>query len=83
MLPQFKLLSSSAAYLVSQIPSSGRKRAGFRSEEYYDDDYSLDRDHDSDMYAFEDDDKDYDYQVRWTPQTRAISHPSNHIHPVS
>ena len=56
-------LSSSAAYLVSQLPSSGRKRAGFRSEEYYDEDYSLDRDHDSDMYAFEEDDKDYDYQV--------------------
>ena len=31
------------------------------------------------MYAFEDDDKDYDYQVRLTPQTHAISHPSNHI----
>jgi len=56
------MIAYAAAYLVSQIPSSGRKRAGFRSEEYYDDDYSLDRDHDSDMYAFEDDDKDYDYQ---------------------
>lgn len=56
---------SSAAYLVSQLPSSGKYRAGFRSDEYYDDidDYSFDRDHDSDIYAFEDDDKDYDYQV--------------------
>jgi len=54
-----------SAYLVSQLPSSGKYRAGFRSDkEYYDDidDYILDRDHDSDIYAFEDDDKDYDYQ---------------------
>ena len=71
MLPPFELIShsSSAAYLVSQLPSSGKYRAGFRSDkEYYDDidDYTLDRDHDSDIYAFEDDDKDYDYQVGFT-----------------
>jgi len=59
------MIAYAAAYLVSQLPSSGKYRAGFRSDkEYYDDidDYILDRDHDSDIYAFEDDDKDYDYQ---------------------
>jgi len=56
------MIAYAAAYLVSQLPSSGQKRAGFRSDEYYDDDYSLDRDHDSDIYAFEEDDTDYDYQ---------------------
>jgi len=58
------MIAYAAAYLVSQLPSSGKYRAGFRSDEYYDDidDYSFDRDHDSDIYAFEDDDKDYDYQ---------------------
>ena len=71
-------LPSSAAYLVSQLPSSSGKRAGFRSDEYYDDDYSLDRDHDSDIYAFEDDDTDYDYQVGGRPQNFAISHLSNY-----
>jgi len=58
------MIAYAAAYLVSQLPSSGSRRAGFRSDEYYDDsaDYSLDRDHDSDIYAFEGDDTDYDYQ---------------------
>lgn len=58
------MIAYAAAYLVSQLPSSGRKRAGFRSDEYYDDhpDYSLDRDHDSDIYAFEGENADYDYQ---------------------
>jgi len=49
------------AYLVSQLPSSGRFRAGFRSDDDYDD-YSLDRDQEYDSLGFEDEEyDDYEY----------------------
>jgi len=49
------------AYLVSQLPSSGRFRAGFRSDDDYDD-YSLDRDQEFDTLGFDDEEyDDYEY----------------------
>ena len=54
-------ISLPAAYLVSQLPSSGRFRAGFRSDDDYDD-YSLDRDQEFDSLGFDDEEYD-DYEV--------------------
>ena len=47
---------------MSQLPSSGRFRAGFRSDNDYDDDYSLDRDQEFDSLGFDDEEYD-DYEV--------------------
>ena len=47
---------------MSQLPSSGRFRAGFRSDDDYDDDYNLDRDQEFDSLGFDDEEYD-DYEV--------------------
>jgi len=55
------MIAYAAAYLVSQLPSSGRFRAGFRSDDDYDD-YSLDRDQEYDSLGFDDEEyDDYEY----------------------
>merc|ERR1711972_450606 len=55
------MITYAAAYLVSQLPSSGRFRAGFRSDDDYDD-YSLDRDQEYDSLGFDDEEyDDYEY----------------------
>ena len=46
---------------MSQLPSSGRFRAGFRSDDDYED-YSLDRDQEFDSLGFDDEEYD-DYEV--------------------